>query len=550
LACLSDAGTRAPAELREVLLGVAIGGDRSGGAPAPQLLVPLFELLPIGDREHRALLALSIPAALATFLLVQRALRLVHAEARRGALAIVAAAGALAAVLLGAAPPGAALLVVALELSVRAPAQLSQAVIATLVAVAAAPRLAPAMLLPLALAIRRARPRERLPAVLHLLPPIAAALALLLVRDAGAWLVLGRPLRTGAFAAAEGGLLATPLTLRAAWAVGLAVGAAVALARLGRDLAGPDRTALAGAAVLALLAEPLRAGGAAEAAIVLALPSVVELLIALFVAIARALRPGVLRLGLSWLVPALAGGFAARGLEEELHARRRPLENAAAIGLAPLASLGLSGPRPVVVIEDEPALVRDAWSLALDDLRPDAAMLPTQSLLLGGAGRMSTLAVARVPRAAELLRATLASGVVTESGSSPVAADATLILDLPSVRLRELARHLDVTLGVLRAPLERVDPSDRRLRRQAGLARQRFVDAGLALRAGDPWCDPARLGALRGARLLALAGDREAALAEVARARVLGDDPARVGRWETKLGARRGLGDEPEIAGE
>lgn len=552
VAALSDAATRAPEELRDVVLGVALGGDRSGSAPLAQILVPLLELLPIGDREHRALVALSLPAALATFLLVRRALRAVHAEARRGALAIAGALGALAAVLLVSAPPGAALIVVAVELAALVPAPLAWTTAASLFAAWCAPRLSPALLLPVALALRRARPGGRFPAALHALPPIAAGVALLVVRDGASWLVLGRALRTGPFAPLETALVATPLAFRAAWAIGLAVAAAIALARLGRDLSVPDRTALAAAAVLALVAEPLRAAGAVEGAMALALPSVGELFMALFVAIARAVPSGrpALRLGLSWLVPALSAGFAARGLEDELVERRRPLEHAAAVGLAPLASLGLAGPRPVVVVEDEPTLIRDAWSLALDDLRPDLAILPTQALLLGGPGRMATLAVQRLPRGAELLRSTLATGLVTESGSSPLAADASLVVDLPVARLREIARHLDPSLGAMRAPLERVDPSDRRLRRQGGAARQRFLDRGRAARFADPWTVVARLGALRAARLLALAGDRDGALAEVARARVLGDDPARVGRWETKLGAKRGLADEPDVPGE
>jgi hypothetical protein len=561
LAVLADTATRSPSELREVVSGVALAGDRSLSAPVAQLLVPLCELIPIADREHRALLALSLPAALATYLIARRAQASAHREAGLGADAIAAAIALLAAVLLVSAPPGAAIVVVAIELAltaltaVAAPAvasRLGLACLASLYAAWAAPRLLPALIVPVALAVRSARPAARVPAALSSLPLVLAGVALLLVRDDDAWLVLGRALRTGAFAALAGPLVGSPLVYRAAIAVGAATIAAVALSRLGRDLAIRDRAALAAAAIVALSVEPLRPGGGVEVALVLALPSVSELFVAIYVAVARAIPPAraVLRFGLPWLVPALAGGFAARGAEEEATARRRPIEVAAAVELAPIATLGAFAARPLVVVEDEETLLRDAWGIALDDLRPDLAILPTQSLLLGGEGRMVTRATSRVPRAGELLRSMLAVGEVTESGSSPCAADATLVVDLPSARLREVARHLDPSLGAIRLPLERVDPSDRRLRRQQLLARQRFLDGARARLPDDPWTIAAQRASMRVARLLSLAGDREATLAELARARVLGVDAVRVARWEAKLQAKRGLVDEPELAGE
>jgi hypothetical protein len=558
LAVLSDAATRSPSELREVASGVAIAGDRSLAAPVAQLLVPLCQLIPIADREHRALLALSLPAALATYLIARRAQASAHREAGLGADAIAAAIALLAAVLLVSAPPGAAIVVVAIELALAAiaaplvSARLDLACLATLFAAWSAPRLLPALLVPLALALRRARPAARVPALLSGAPLVLAGVALLLVRDDDAWLVLGRALRTGAFAGVSGPLVGGPLVYRAAIAVGAASLAALALSRLGRDLTVRDRTALAAAAVVALIVEPLRPVGGVEVALALALPSVAELLVAIHVAVARAIPPAraVLRFGLPWLVPALAAGFAARGAEEEATARRRPIEVAAAVELAPIATFGVLAARPIVVVEDEEALLRDAWGLVLDDLRPDLAILPTQSLLLGGEGRMATRAVSRLPRSGELLRSTLAVGEVTESGSSPCAADATLVVDLPSARLREVARHVDPSLGSIRLPLERVDPSDRRLRRAQLLARQRFLDGARARLPGDPWTIAAQRASMRVARLLSLAGDREAALAELARARALGVDVVRVGRWEAKLQAKRGVVDEPELVDE
>jgi hypothetical protein len=555
LAALGDVATRDPHELREVAVGIAAAGDRSGCAPVAQLLVPAFELLPFGDREHRALVALAMPAALATFLVATRAWSIARSVAGRGADVIAGAVTVLAAVLLAGAPPGAALVVAAIELALAAlatPERLGVAMLAGLVGAWASPRLSPALIVPIFWALRRARPGARIGALAGAAPLIAACVALLFVRDADAWLVLGRAFRTGGFAPDEFALLATPLLRRAAAVASIATVLAIAVARFGRDLATRDRVALVASAVLALLADPLRPRGAVAVSIALALPTIAELLVVIQIAVARAIDPrrAVLRFGLPWLVPALTAGFAARAAEEDLSARRRPLDAAAAIDLAPLAAFGALPGHPIVVVEDEDALVRDAWPWLVDDVRPDLELLPTQSLLLGGAGRMATRTAMRFPRAAELLRSTLAESVVTESGSSPLAADATLVLDLPAARLREVARHVDPILGVLRIPLERVDPSDRRLRRQATEPRQRFLDAARALVPGDPWTIAPRHASMRAARLLALASDRDAALAELSRARMLGEDPVRVGRWEAKLQGKRTLADEPDAPGE
>src|SRR5207244_3431391 len=67
LAALADPAQGERAQ-RTLALGLTLGSDRGGGPPIGQALVPLASLIPFGPIEVRAAIALSIPAAVASYL--------------------------------------------------------------------------------------------------------------------------------------------------------------------------------------------------------------------------------------------------------------------------------------------------------------------------------------------------------------------------------------------------------------------------------------------------------------------------------------------------
>src|SRR4051812_39078350 len=137
--------------------------------------------------ELRAALVLSIPAAIATYLVARRISRVSFAVSARTSFAIVLAFGMLAGALLGAAPPEASIAAIALELLLLR--EVPGLAIGTFaLALWCAPRLAPACAVVAYSSLRARRPKHGLLAATMLIVPLVA---LLVARDASAWLVVG-----------------------------------------------------------------------------------------------------------------------------------------------------------------------------------------------------------------------------------------------------------------------------------------------------------------------------------------------------------------------
>ncbi len=542
---------------RESVLGLTLGADRGGAPPIPQLLVPLLTLVPLGPLEVRSAIALALPASIAALLLTRRAVRRPYGGGGFAARAIVIAFGAIGGALLAAVPPSAALTVIGLELAlsahVAAPARKAvmrgMAWAAIALAIWAAPRLSPALLLTGFLAARGTPFAVTSRKLLHFaLPTLCGAAVVLLARDSASWLSLGKPFDDGVFVRATGELFPSAVALRTAVVAAVLTFGTILLGGFRESLDPDDRLALLACIAAFGSALILHAPGAANVSVVLLLPLCASTASALHIAVDRGIgvRRRPFQRAIAWLVPALSLGLAARAIEDDLRTRRRSPDAAAASELAPLVTVGTALPRGFLVMEEARVLIGWARHRAVLALRPDLSALPVQGLLLGGPARMATRVIEQTPKAADLVRGLLAHGTLEESDVSPLAQQHALLVQLPAARLRLLARHADPTGGPLRISVERVDPSERRAHRVSLDRRLRFiVDALASEPAEDPLRAALRTAATREARVLAAAGDREGAAAALVRSQALGADPQRVARWMARLRAKQSLDAEP-----
>ncbi len=551
------------ASARELALGLTMGSDHAGGPPLAQVLAPIFTLLPFGDLELRAAIGLSIPGALASFLVMRRAGRTPSASGRGAATAIALAMGALAGAILSRAAVATSMTVIGVELALfavavgtkRRPLALPSALAAFAFAAWCAPLLAPAGLGALAMAMAILAKKE-LKSTLWagawlFLPTLVVLVAFLAVRDRAAWCVLGRAWHEGPFATARGPLLEGSTMVRAAWATPILAGAALLVA--GKQLAADDRASALVAALGVVTTLVTRAEGGPALVVVVLLPTAAAALGALHIAVDRAMAPrenenassraGAAR-ALAWIVPALAVGWSARAVEEEIRSRHVSVDVGAARAFAPIATLGAAPARVVIATEDDESVIAFTRARAGLGLRPDARLLPLGNLLFGGSARTTTLTIAAFPQANVLLRGYLSNGVLAEADVSPLTQQVPLFSTLPAARLLGLARHVDATGEALLVALERIDPSDRRLHRTAIERRLRFVLATLTDAPDDPIRRALRASALREARLLSVAYDREGSLAALERARTLGADPVVIDAASARVKAKAVLENE------
>lgn len=513
---------------RDVVVGLGLAVDRSWSLPLPQLVAPIATLIPLGSIDLRAAIALAIPASIASYLV---ALRIVAAAGTASILAL--AFSATTSVILAASPMPVALLVIAVELALRDDHDHAFGA-AALVAAWGAPRLLPVMIAAMILT-RRRTVRDAWVGALPV--AVLAAIPVLLRRDA--WLALGNVLRAPSFVHSP--MPSAPI-LRAAIAI-IALGAFARL--LLRAPTRSERAAPILAAVALACALFLRVGYAVVVAAAALAPLAVTFAGALSIAVERHLaRPG--RMALTLLVPALALGLGARAFEVETSARRLR-EALGAHDLAPLAIYGLAPSRAVLIVEDEPALLAFADARLVLGLRPDLRVLPAQVLAAGGAARMTNETLAAVPPAADPLRALLSHATLEPADVAPLSQKTAVLTSLRAHRLKAIARHASPTGGPLLLALERVDPSDRRIRRPALERRLSFLANVLAARPLDDRLRASlRMAATREARVLSIALDRDGALAALARAAVLGADSQRIARWSARVHAKQTLENEPE----
>jgi hypothetical protein len=388
-------------------------------------------------------------------------------------------------------------------------------------------------------------------------PILSAAAWVAMVRGAHAWWVIGRPFSDGASARSPEPMIAAGAEARTAIAVAVLAAIALLAAASAKKLHASDRAAAATSAIVMLDAWLLRPFGATAVAVVAMLPVAGAALGALHLAVDRfvahrldpratpAPRAATLRV-IGWIVPALALGWSARAFEDDVRTRRFSADASAAVTWTSMATLGATPPDAVLLVDDEPRLVRWAHARALLGLRPDVRVLPAGVLLLGGASRLAGRTLDEAPGASDVLRALIAHGDLDEPDVSPLAEHAPMLAEVPVSRLRAVARHVDPTGGPLILALERIDPSDRRLHRPAidrrlhfaleALASRTEIDLTRALLRGD---------AVREARLASMALDREAATFALVRARTLGMDPALADTWTAKLRDKRTLENEP-----
>jgi hypothetical protein len=508
------------APLRDIVVGLGLAVDRSWSVPLPQWLAPIATAIPLGSIDLRAAIALSIPAAIASYLVARRIV------ASAGRARVLPLAFAVTAAVLLATSPAAALAAIAIELTLSGEELALGA--ATLIAAWGAPRLFPAVIAALILA----RPPMRRLAIGAL--PVAGVLAIPILLRHDSWLSIGNPFVAPSFAA---GLFPSAPILRASIVL-------VLLGLLARMLLrAPSQQERAGpiVALIALATALIRAPGALVLCGVVLAPLAVSFAGALAIAVDRHLaRAG--RHALALLVPALALGLGARAFEVEASARRLG-PSVAAHDFAPLVTHGIAPARAVLLVEDEATLIEFAHARIVAGLRPDLRALPAQVLAAGGAARMTNDTMAALPTAADPLRALLARGVLDPADVAPLAQKTTVLASLPSHRLRSIARHAAPTGGPLILALERVDPSDRRLRRATLERRMSFLSGSLL--ANDQLRRVLRISATREARVLAAAYDREGALAALARSAALGADPLRVARWVARVHAKQTLENEP-----
>lgn len=528
---------------RELVVGLGLASDRSYAPPLGTWLAPLSILLPIGPLELRAAVMMALPAAFAAFLVGRRVAGPDAITRARGAWAIALAFALTSGVLLGASSVAASIAVIAIECALLEGDEFrTWAARGGALALAAwcAPRMLPAVAVAMVLgAPKQGGSRALRRAFFGVLPIVALGVATALARS-DAWLALGRPFSAPTFAAASN-LFPRGALLRAALACAVLGIAARGLLRT------PTRVErlspiIAGVALASALL--LRAPDATIVGCVVLAPLAVSFAGGLSIAVERHLA-NASRYAIVLLVPALALGLAARAFEVEL-AEGRIGDAAVAHDVAPILTLGVAPPRGVLIVEDEEALLRFAHARLVHGLRPDLRVLPAQALAAGGAARMANATIAEVEAAADPLRALLARGTLEPSDASPLALKAALLTDLPFTRVRNVSRYVAPTGGPLVVHLERIDPSDRRLRRPT---LERRIGLLARLLSSRPPTDRVRralrIAATREARALSLALDRDGALAAVEHAASFGADPDRTARWTAKLAAKQSIDLEP-----
>jgi len=523
LAVLGDVAALDERVVSALLLGTP-GGTTM---PAASLLGSLATALPLADLETRISLFSALPAALATFVVTDTTATASFAGPRWGAALIVLALGTMVGVALHGAPFEVAFVVLAVDLALRRPssAQRGLTVLAAVIALWAAPRHLGTVAAAFLLGGLGVPPLGLVAAV-----AIAAPLATVAwVRPIGLGGVATLPFEGHPFARMD------PAQLRALGVV--AVLAVVTWLGTKDGTATRPRILVALAAVAGLLA---RAPGALVVGAAVLAPLSAQAGSALTMAateVARAERQRLRRLAAFGLVPALCLGLAARAFEVELAASRSTADARAARPLHDLLGLGAAPVRAVWMVEDEPALVRVLHGRLVHGLRPDVRILPVQGLLSTLAVRATHLVMAEEPAVRDIVRALLARGGLEPSDLSPLAQRVALVADVSYARLRGVARHVQPLGTAVAFFLERIDPSDRRLRRP--LLERRW--AALRLAPDDPLREHLRAAALREARLLAFARDTDGAVAALRRAEAFGEPAEHVRALVARVLAKQSI---------
>jgi len=78
---------------------------------------------------------------------------------------------------------------------------------------------------------------------------------------------------------------------------------------------------------------------------------------------------------------------------------------------------------------------------------------------------MAARTIDALPAAGEVVRGLLATATLEEADLAPLAQQVPVLAALAVGRVKALARHVDATGGAVMLALERVDASDRRVRR-------------------------------------------------------------------------------------
>ncbi len=543
LPLLLAAAVDAPASARPEVVEALFLAPRRDGVGLGTLLAPIAALVPLGPAALRVAIAHALGPALAAALVTRRALVRPYAAPRSAVVAVTLAFGAMAAALLLIASPAVSLAAIGCELALLTTPAPS-------VALGLAPLLAWADLrvLPsLVLALIRARSRVRWAVAtivgVATLVPLALAIAL---RASRAPVALGRwTLLRSRTAVAP--LLTGPIGRLTLVLVALS-GFAVLLREAGRGASDDEKSAVLGS-VGAAIAMALGAGDALALAAIGWVPVAAAACLALHrftdPSRAGAAAPTTpTRLAVAWLVPALALGLASRAFEEQWRTRRAPMAQTVSAELAPILTLGLAPAEPVVLVEDDAALLAWAGARASLGLRPDALLMPAGPLLLGAPAFAAARAIDAEPSARPIAIALLASGNLGEADAAPLCLRRPLLATVAPTRLRGLARHVRPTPAGMQLSLERVDPSDRRLGRTT-LARHAGALERAQLPSEDALVVALRSGEESMAWLLAASGDREAATFALGRAAKLGAPSAMVNDWSRRLAAKAPLPDPP-----
>lgn len=519
LATLAD-----PVLLDERIVSALMIGTPGGTTlPFGALAGALATCLPVGDLPTRIAILSAIPAAVATWSVTHTAAAAPFAGPRWGAALVVLALGIVVGVSLRTAPADLAFVVLAADL-LLAKAPRGLAALAMVVAAWAAPRHLGTQAAAL-LASGAGLPASALVGAAFVVAPLAGVAY---VRPEG---LGGSP--TLPFAGEPFG----PVDPAQARALGVVLVLAVVAWLGAKDASGRPRVLVAAVAAAGLL---VKAPGALVVAVGVLAPLAAQAGSALTIAAteaARAERQTLRRFAAFGLVPALCLGLAARAFEVQLIGARVGATAAATRDLHGLFGLGAAPPRAVWIVEDEPGLVRVLRARLVDGLRPDVRILPVQGLLSTLAVRTTHAVMAEEPAIREVVRALLARGGLEPADLSPLAQRVSLVADVAPARLRGIARHAQPLGTAIAFFLERVDPSDRRLRRAA--VERRW--AALALAKEDPLRDHLRAAALREARLLSLARDVEGTLAALRRAEAFGEPTAHVRALVAKVQAKQTL---------
>lgn len=506
-----------------VVAALTLGTPGGTTLPIGALAGALATCIPVGDLPTRIAVLSAIPAALATWSVTRTAAAASFAGPRWGASLVVLALGIVVGVSLRTAPSDLAFVVLAVDL-LLARGLRGLAALAVVVGAWAAPR----HLGTLAAALFLAGGGPSAAALVGGAFVVAPLAAMAFVRPEG---LGGAP--TLPFAAEPLG----PVDPAQARALGVVAVLAVVAWLGAKDASGRPRVLLALVAAAGLL---LKAPGALVVAVAALAPLAAQAGSALTIAAteaARGERQTLRRFAAFGLVPALCLGLSARAFEVQLLGARVGAVAASTRDLHGLFGLGSAPPRAVWIVEDEPALVRVLRARLVDGLRPDVRILPVQGLLSTLAVRTTHAVMAEEPAIREVMRALLARGGLEPADLAPLAQRVALVADVAPARLRGIARHAQPLGTAIAFYLERVDPSDRRLRRAA--AERRW--AALALAKDDPLRDHLRASALREARLLSLARDTEGTIAALRRAEAFGEPAAHVRALLAKVQAKQAL---------